>query len=413
MTQPDRRTFLQTAAAGAAGLWLQPELAAAARLRPGQAPLRLAVVGAGRQGRAAIAELVKLETAQVVAVCDTVPSRLRAGVRRVQGAVGHESPEKLFAAADTFDAVVVATSTHAHKEPVLAALAAGKHVYCEAPFAPNVADSKAIARAAKGSKVVFAAGLLARSNPIYKLAWGFHRAGVLDRLLVLRAQDHDRTSWQFPGEDQATEQAFNWRLDPARAAGLPGELGTHQFDVLHWYTGEYPALVRGQGAVRAYADGRTVADTVHCSLEFGSGVRLHWDATLGNGYEGRYEVITGALGAMRLAWTAGWLFKESEAPTQGWEVYANRESFHDDTGITLIADATKLAKQGKLKEGVGLPNPPLYYGLADFVASCTNNAPVACTAEEGHRATAVGLKAQEAVLTGKDVPITEQDLRVD
>jgi predicted dehydrogenase len=413
MTHPDRRTFLQTAAAGTAALALQPELAAAPRLVPGQAPLRIAVVGAGRQGRAVLAELQKLETAQVVAVCDSVASRLRAGVRRVSGAKGYDSHEQLFADGGTFDAVVVATSTHAHKEVALAALAAQKHVYCEAPLAHSLEDSKAIARAAKAGKAVFAAGLLARSNPIYKLALSFHRAGVLDKLLTLRAQDHQRTSWRFPGEDPASEQAFNWRLDPARAAGLPGELGTHQFDVLHWYASEYPVLVRGRGAVRAWADGRTVADTVQCSLDFPSGLQLQWSATLGGGYEGRYEILAGSLGAMRLAWAAGWLFKESEAPTQGWEVYANRESFHTDTGITLIADATKLAKQGKLKEGVGLPNPPLYYGLADFVASCTTQAPVACTAEEGHRATAVGLKAQEAVLTGVDLAIDPKDLQVD
>jgi hypothetical protein len=50
------------------------------------------------------------------------------------------------------------------------------------------------------------------------------------------------------------------------------------------------------------------------------------------------------------------MFKEADAPTQGWEVYANRQQFHNDEGITLIAGATKLAEQGKLKEGVGLPH---------------------------------------------------------
>ena len=39
------------------------------------------------------------------------------------------------------------------------------------------------------------------------------------------------------------------------------------------------------------------------------------------------------------------------------------QQFHDEQGITLIADATKLAAQGKLKEGIGLPHPELYYGL--------------------------------------------------
>lgn len=412
MTEPDRRTFLQSAAVAAAAFALEAPLPAAPRLAAGQAPIKVGVIGAGRQGKAILTELAKLETAQVTAICDDVPGRLRAGARRLRGVETFDDGAQLIASANV-DAVVIATSTHAHKEHALLALAAKKPVYCEAPLAHTLDDSKAIVRAARAAGVVFQAGLLARSDPIYELAWGFHKAGVLATLVALRAQDHQKTSWRFPGDDAATEAALNWRVDAARCAGLPGELGTHQFDVLHWFVGQYPTAVRGRGAVRAHADGRELADTVHCTLRFEGGLDLSWSGTLGSSYEGRYETIAGSMGTMKLGWTAGWLFKEAEAPTQGWEVYANRESFWNDTGITLIADATKLAKQGKLKEGVGLPNPPLYYALADWLASLTGGAPVACTAEEGHRATAVGILAQRAVATGDEVAITQADLQVE
>jgi hypothetical protein len=98
--------------------------------------------------------------------------------------------------------------------------------------------------------------------------------------------------------------------------------------------------------------------------------------------------------------------------SRGWEVYANRESFHDDEGITLIAVATKLSKLGKLKEGVGLPNPPLHYALADFVRSARDGAEVVSTADEGLRATAVGLAAQRAVVSGDEVGIEPRDLEL-
>ena len=222
-----------------------------------------------------------------------------------------------------------------------------------------------------------------------------------------------KTSWRFPGSDEATERALNWRLDPQRSAGLPGELGTHQFDVLHWFCGQYPTSVRGRGSIRMYDDGRELHDTVSCQLQFPEGLDLSWSGTLGSSYDGRYETIAGSMGTMKLGWTAGWLFKEAEAPTQGWEVYANRESFWNDTGITLIADATKLAKQGKLKDGVGLPHPPLYYALLDFTNSALTGAAVVCSAEEGHRATAVGLLAQQATRSGDVVAITAEDLQVE
>jgi predicted dehydrogenase len=140
---------------------------------------------------------------------------------------------------------------------------------------------------------------------------------------------------------------------------------------------------------------------------------LAYDATLCNSFDGQYEQLFGEMGTVKLAWNAGWLFKEADAPTQGWEVYAIREQFHDEQGITLIADATKLAAQNKLKEGVGLPNPPLWYALSDFLRSVLEGAPVVCTAEEGLRAAAVGILAGQAIETGAEVAIDESALKAE
>ncbi len=85
--------------------------------------------------------------------------------------------------------------------------------------------------------------------------------------------------------------------------------------------------------------------------------------------------------------------------------------FHNDEGITLIADATKLAEQGRLKEGVILPQPPLYYALSDFLRSTLHGAPEVCPAEEGLRATAVGVLAHQAVTSGETVSIDEDVLK--
>ena len=63
------------------------------------------------------------------------------------------------------EAVIVATPSHRHKEIVLAALQAGKHVYCEAPLASSIEDARAIAQAAKAAiKLNFQTGLQLRSD---------------------------------------------------------------------------------------------------------------------------------------------------------------------------------------------------------------------------------------------------------
>ncbi|MCB9897910.1 MAG: Gfo/Idh/MocA family oxidoreductase [Planctomycetes bacterium] len=410
MSPSDRRTFLRGAAGAAAAFALQPELLA----RPPRfaAPLAVGVIGTGRQGRALLGELAKFEDVTVAALCDVDPSRLASAARRAPGAATYATHAQLLAEA-TLDAVFVATPTHLHVQPARDALDAGRHVFCEGPLASTLDDCRALALAARASERVFQVGLQGRSDPIYGLARSFVRSGAIRDVLSLRAQAHEKTSWRTPASDPAREAALNWKLDPALSLGLIGELGTQQFDVVHWFTNDYPVSVRASGAVLAWPDGRDEPDTAACEFVFPKGVRLAWDATLGNSFEGTFEQFVGTMGTVKLAWNAGWLFKEADAPTQGWEVYANREKFHDDEGITLIADATKLAAQGKLKEGVGLPHPPLYYAVEAFLKSVAEGAPVVCTAEEGLRATAVALAARRAQREGVEVAIDPASLQVD
>ena len=404
MSTTDRRTFLKTTTGALGAMALVPDLALAApRWRPG-AKLDVALIGAGRQGRAILGELAKLEPVNVVGVCDVLDSRLSSGLRRVQGAEGFADYREMLKKKKPA-AVFVATPSHLHVEPCVAALAAGAHVFCEGPLATTVEDCRTLAQAARDAGTKFHTGMQGRSNPIYALARSFLRSGAIRDLVSFRAQYHLKNSWRTPARNAADEAALNWKLDPAVSTGLIGEFGTHQFDVFHWFLNAYPTAVRGSGSIQMHADGRTLADTVQCELTFPGDRRLLYEATLANSFEGAYELFHGTMGAVKLSWTAGWLFKEADAPTQGWEVYANRQQFHNDQGITLIADATQLAAQDRLKEGVGLPEPPLYYAVSDFVTSVLEDQPVTCSADEGLRAAVVGILAEQAVRSGETIPI--------
>jgi len=401
MTPNDRRGFLKNASGTAAFLAIQPKWLPIPRLA---ASLSVGVIGVGRQGRAILGELGKFEDVTIAAICDTDESRLRSGARRAAQAKTYPEQSALLAD-ESIDAVVIATPTHAHMETAVAALATGKHVYCEAPLAHTVDDARSIADAARSAKGIFQTGMLGRCNPVYKLARTFVRSGAIGDLVGLRGQYHKKTSWRTPAADPAREAALNWRIDPELSTGLLGEFGTQQFDVLHWFTGKYPSSAHTTGSIQAWQDGREVHDTVQSQLSFPKGMTCHYDATIGNSFEGQFELLMGTMGSVKLSWTHGWMFKEADAPTQGWEVYANRQRFHNDEGITLIADATKLSAQGKLKEGVGLPHPPLYYGLESFLKSATEGQPVVCGADEGVRAAIVGIRAHEAAGASTELQI--------
>ena len=403
MTDVDRRTFLTHAAGGVAAMALVPSLSAFARYSF-NAPLRVGVVGAGRQGREILGELVKLPDVEVTAICDTDARRLAAGLRRSSGAEGYDTVDDLLSSGKV-DAVAVATPTNTHKDVALKCFAAGVHVYLECPLAHTLEDCVAISEAARSASGVVAAGLQGRANPVYQLARGFYRTDSVRDPVSMRAQHHRKTNWISPSNDSARYQALNWKLDPKRANGLAGEWGTQQFDVFHWYSEQYPVKVFGTGSVRHWRDDRKVPDTIACTLMFENGQALQYDATLANSYGGTYEVLHGSNAAIKLGWSHGWMFKEADAPTQGWEVYANRQQFHNDEGITLIAGATKLAEQGKLKEGIGLPHPGVYYALEDWINAIANSTAPACSISEAARATAVGIAANQAVMTNSMVDI--------
>lgn len=400
----DRRSFLAHAAGSAAAFAIVPTVLGASVPWTNNEALRIGVVGAGRQGRAALGELTKIAGVTVTSICDTDDRRLGSGLRRVSGAKGYATVDEMLKSG-TVDAVVIATPTHTHRQVSEKVMNAGKHVYCECPLAHTKADCSAIAQAARSSGVVAAGGFQGRANPVYQLARGFFKSDSVRDAVAFRAQNREKTSWISPAREADRYKALNWKLDPEVSLGLAGELGAQQFDVFHWYTDRYPTRVTGMGSVRAWKDGRTVADTISLNLGFDDGTVLQYGATIGNSYEGTGEYFYGTNAAIKLTWSHGWMFKESDAPTQGWEVYANRQQFHNDEGITLIAGATQLAEQGKLKDGVGLPYSSLYYALADWINAIDSSGTPACTMDEAARATAVGIAANQAVVTGESIDI--------
>ncbi len=400
MTNLDRRGFLVQTGGSMAGLALVPEFET---LGPRRLPetKAIGVVGIGRQGRAILAELNKISGAKVVAVCDPNPARAKAGEQRAAGAEPFTDYRAMLEKRRDLDAVIVATPTHLHRAVVQDTLAANKHVYCEAPLANTVADARAIAAAADAAPGrVFMAGFQARSNPVYQLARTFYRTDAFRDFIGGSAHFHRKTTWRFPTE------VDNWRLDPELSIGLVGEIGAQQLDVFHWFRNQAPVAVSGSGSIAFHRDGRKVPDTVHALFQFAAGSMVTYEASLANSFGNQHEILRGTNGTFSLSWTHGWMFKEVDATTLGWEVYALRQQFHHDEGIILIADATKLAAQGQLKAGVGLPYSPLYYALGDFLRSVSfPNVPVPCSAKDGLIATIVGIAANQAVVERTSIPI--------
>jgi predicted dehydrogenase len=312
-------------------------------------------------------------------------------------------------------AVVIATPTHQHKDLAIAAMKAGKHVYLEAPIAHTIDDARAIAQAAAAlpAKQIFQAGMQFRENPQHHHVLKFIRTGATGKPSMSRGQWNKKTSWRKASPNPDREKALNWRLYKETSLGLVGEIGIHSLDTAGWYLGSIPVSVTGFGGITQWQDDREVADTVQVIMEFANGVRHSWSATLANSFEGEHDIYFGASAAVLIRDNRAWMFKESDAELLGWEVYARKEDFLTDSGIALVANATKILAQGKKPaEAASETDSPVRYALEKFVEHVNDGTKPDASAEVGYRAVVMAAKAQEAVLKGGRVEIPKELLNV-
>jgi predicted dehydrogenase len=405
----DRRSFLQGAAASMVVLFREEELRAAALRQdplPAWPPVRIGVIGAGAWGREILTALSRLPSTRVLAVCETYPPYLKKALELAPEASAESDYRKLLDSA-AIEAVVIATPTHQHREIALAALDAGKHVYCEAPLAARMEDAQAIVAAAlHAPQRVFQTGLQGRSNALYRHVGQFVKTGVLGSGVQVSAQWNKKQSWRRVAPDPERERQVNWRLEEGVSLGLAGEIGIHQFDLTGWYLKSLPLAVIGFGSILQWRDGRKVPDTIQCVFEYPNDVRAIFSSTLASSFGGAYALFQGSNSSLMMRETRGWMVKEADSPLLGWEVYARKETINDETGICMVADATKLLDAGKEpgKEGsLGPAQTPLCSAFEDFTRSIREGFRPACGAREGYQAAVVAIKANEAVLSGSRI----------
>lgn len=397
------------------------------------APVKMGVIGCGVWGREIIETLIRLPNTPVVALCDSYGAFLRRANKIAPEARPHENYKDLLGDSNV-QAVIVATPTHLHKQIVLDALAAGKHVYCEAPLAHTVEDARAIAAAAHARvKVNFQAGLQHRSDPQRHFLLEFVRTGALGKQALIRAQWHKKESWRRAAPAPEREREINWRLSKNLSAGLAGEIGIHQIDAAGWFANARPASVTGFGSTILWNDGRDVPDSIQAVVEYEGGTRLMYDALLTNSFDSDYEIYHGTESALMIRGSRAWLFKEVDAALLGWEVYARKDQFYKETGIALVANATKIATRDDNVEEVPYENTPLSHalkafahnshtrqaGVEDFVSNFGDDAEgirqyletikgsllPAATAADGLAATVLALKTNEAIVKGQRIAL--------
>ena len=155
----------------------------------GAGPLRLGIVGANpERGWFRDAHFPALQTLSGLAI-DAVAARTQDvadAAAAAFGAAGAYDDSLTLARDPDVDVVVVTVKVPEHRAIVLAALAAGKHVFCEWPLGRNLAESEEMAAAAKRAKVHVAIGLQGANAAAVQHAAALVGDGAVGRPLNLR-----------------------------------------------------------------------------------------------------------------------------------------------------------------------------------------------------------------------------------
>ncbi len=397
----------QAAAAADGKILPPPKVDPNYKEKPPAKPLKIGVIGLGNHGRDILATLNKLPNAPVTALCDTYKTAFKRAAEAAPKATQHADYKALIADPEV-QGIVIATPTHLHREIALAAMASGKHVYLEAPIARSMDDALAIARAAKAlpARQVFQVGLQWRENPQNHHVLKFIRTAATGKLAMSRGQWNKKNSWRKTSPNPDRERALNWRLYHETSLGIAGEIGIHSLDLARWYHDQLPVAIHGFGGIVQWQDDREVADTLQVVLEFKGGIRHVFMATLANSFEGENDVYFGSDAAVLIRDNKAWMFKETDAPLLGWEVYARKDDFLSDSGIALVANATKILAQGKKPaEAASQTEPPLRYALEKFVEHADDGTHPDADWKAGFESAVLAIQAAEAVRKGTRIAL--------
>ena len=177
----------------------------------------------------ALPALMAAENCEVVALLDPDPAALAEAGQNL-GVALYEDAEAFYATPE-MDAVYVATPNHLHAPVVEAAAAARKHVMCEKPMAPTLAEARRMVAACEAAGVVYATAFDQRYHAAHRRLRGMLEQGILGAVCSVRIH---YACWLPPGW-----AADNWRVDPARAGGGAFvDLAPHGLDLVSYLLGE-------------------------------------------------------------------------------------------------------------------------------------------------------------------------------
>ena len=414
--QSSRRRFLQSTAAIAAATGLPAWFVEQARAQQTPAPanppaseqVRLGLIGCGGQGTGDAKNAQRM--AKIVAVCDVDANHIDRAKKTFEGAEGYSDFRKLLERKD-IDGVICGTVDHWHTLIAMAAMKAGKDIYCEKPLTLTIDEGRRLVEVEKQTKRILQTGTQQRSTVRFRLAADLIRNGRIGK--VSRAEvwlpaglrqgpfktaavpagfDYDFWLGQTPKVDYVKERThFSFRYWWEYSGGTMTDWGAHHNDIVTWamgLDGTGPVSVEGKQLVDMIPGGFTAASEYEVTYTYANGLVHSCKSTTASEWHGGVKDKAGQQHGIKFIGDKGWIWVTRS------EITASDKQ--------LLLDP--------LPEGT----PRVYASndhMGNFVECMKSRKPTICPAEVGHRSASIAHLGVIAIRLGRKLqwdPVKEQ-----
>jgi predicted dehydrogenase len=264
-----RRGFLEnslgTLVAAGLPLWYAREVVAAVqeqeaakseRVGPNDT-ITMGAIGVGGQGTGIMKQAMKRPGVKFVAVCDVDEAHCARAAKEVGPDCAKFHDFRELVDRKDIDAVTIGTVDHWHALTSIAAMKAGKDVYCEKPLALTVPEGQAMLKAARKYDRIFQTGSMQRSDARYRLGCELVRNGRVGKVHTVEARiganptggpfpvvsvpkELDWDFWQGPTPEvpyikERCHAEFRWWYE--YSGGKLTDWGAHHNDIAQWALG--------------------------------------------------------------------------------------------------------------------------------------------------------------------------------
>jgi len=247
--------------------------------------LGVCVIGAGRAGLIHAVNFAKgIKNARLTAIVDPNRETAEQACRELELDLYYQDYRQALED-DQVDAVVIVTPTDYHRDIVVAAADAGKHILCEKPMAMTVAECDEMIAAAENNNVVLQIGFMRRFDQSFVYAREQVRQGAIGDVVLVKSLTRGPSIPQ------------RWQYDIAKSNGPLAEVNSHDIDTLRWFTeSEFEQVYAIAGNYRcpeARDEFPDFYDNVVMTATFSNGMQGSIDGAVSvrYGYDARLEVV--------------------------------------------------------------------------------------------------------------------------